>query len=547
VSSENYLGNPNLKRGNVNIEYSPEQIEEYIKCAKDPVYFIEKYIQIVNVDKGLVPFKMYDFQTKMVNTFNRDRFVVNKLPRQSGKSTTVTAYMLWLVLFTDNQSIAILANKGSLARDLLGKIQLAYEHLPKWLQQGIIVWNKGNIELENGSKIVASATSSSAIRGGSYNLIFLDEFAFVSNNIATNFFASVYPTISSGKTTKVFIVSTPNGLNHFYKLWSDSVDKKNGYTPIEVGWDEIPGRDQKWKEQTISNTSEEQFRQEFECEFIGSMNTLISSTKLRAMRFDYPIKTTETMSIYEEAKPDHTYVITVDVARGVGLDYSAFVVFDVTQQPFKVVAKFRDKTVSPLLYPNTIENTGKHYNDAFILVETNDIGQQVVDILHNDLLYENLMTTVHMGRAGQQVSSGFGSHSGRTLGVKTTKQVKRIGCSNLKDLIENDQLIIPDFDLISELSSFVGKGASFEAEDGQHDDLVMCTVLFSWIARQEYFKEITDTDIREKLYKEKMKMIEDQMLPFGFREDGESEVLDKDDALQNPHDRWVSVKIDNFS
>ena len=277
------------------------------------------------------------------------------------------------------------------------------------------------------------------------------------------------------------------------------------------------------------------------------MNTLISSTKLRAMRFDYPIKQTETMSIYEEAKPGHTYVITVDVARGVGLDYSAFVVFDVTQQPFKVVAKFRDKTVSPLLYPNTIENTGKHYNDAFILVETNDIGQQVVDILHNDLLYENLMTTVHMGRAGQQVSSGFGSHSGRTLGVKTTKQVKRIGCSNLKDLIENDQLIIPDFDLISELSSFVGKGSSFEAEDGQHDDLVMCTVLFSWIARQEYFKEITDTDIREKLYKEKMKMIEDQMLPFGFREDGESEVLDNNDALQNPHDRWVSVKIDNFS
>jgi hypothetical protein len=455
--------------------------------------------------------------------------------------------MLWLVLFTDNQSIAILANKGSLARDLLGKIQLAYEHLPKWLQQGIIVWNKGNIELENGSKIVASATSSSAIRGGSYNLIFLDEFAFVSNNIATNFFASVYPTISSGTTTKVFIVSTPNGLNHFYKLWSDAIDKKNGYTPIEVGWNEIPGRDEKWKQQTISNTSEEQFRQEFECEFIGSMNTLISSTKLRAMRFDYPIKQTETMSIYEEAKPDHTYVITVDVARGVGLDYSAFVVFDVTKQPFKVVAKFRDKTVSPLLYPNTIENAGKHYNDAFILVETNDIGQQVVDILHNDLLYENLMTTVHMGRAGQQVSSGFGSHSGRTLGVKTTKQVKRIGCSNLKDLIENDQLIIPDFDLISELSSFVGKGASFEAEDGQHDDLVMCTVLFSWIARQEYFKEITDTDIREKLYKEKMKMIEDQMLPFGFREDGESEVLDKDDILQNPNDRWVSVKIDNFS
>ena len=544
MSSENYLGNPNLKRSNVNIEYTQEQIEEYIKCAKDPVYFIEKYIQIVNVDKGLIPFKMYDFQTKMINTFNKDRFVVNKLPRQSGKSTTVTAYMLWLVLFTDNQSIAILANKGSLARELLGKIQLAYEHLPVWLQQGIIVWNKGNIELENGSKIIASATSSSAIRGGSYNLIFLDEFAFVSNNIASNFFASVYPTISSGTTTKVFIVSTPNGLNHFYKLWTDSIEKKNGYTPIEVAWNEIPGRDNKWKEQTINNTSEEQFRQEFECEFIGSMNTLISSTKLRAMRFDYPIKQTENMSIYEEAKPGHTYVMTVDVARGVGLDYSAFVVFDVTKQPFKVVAKFRDKTVSPLLYPNTIENTGKHYNDAFILVETNDIGQQVVDILHNDLVYENLMVTVHKGRAGQQISSGFGGGS-RTIGVKTTKQVKRIGCSNLKDLVENDKLMIRDFDLLAELSSFVGKGSSYEAEEGTHDDLAMCTVLFSWIVKQDYFKEITDIDIRERLYKEQEKMIEENMLPVGFKDDGVTD--NEPQLLDNPTDRWVMQKTDDYS
>ena len=544
--NENYLGNPNLKRSNVNVEYSKEQIAEYIKCAKDPIHFIQNYIQIVNVDKGLVPFNLYDFQNEMINAFQDSRFVINKLPRQSGKSTTVTAYMLWLILFHDQQSIAILANKGSLARDLLGKIQLAYEHLPKWLQQGISVWNKGNIELENGSKILASATSSSAIRGGSFNLIFLDEFAFVSNNIAENFFASVYPTISSGETTKVIIVSTPNGLNHFYKLWSDATDNKNQYKPIEVNWDQIPGRDEKWKKETISNTSEEQFRQEFECEFIGSMNTLINAGKLRNLPFDYPLKKLGNFVCYEEAKKDHIYVMVVDTARGVGLDYSAFIVFDVTTLPYKVVGTFKDKHISPMMYPTTLHNIGQHYNEAYMLVETNDIGQQVVDILHNDLVYENLMVTVHKGRAGQQISSGFGGGS-RTIGVKTTKQVKRIGCSNLKDLIENDQLIIPDFDLISELSSFVGKGASFEAEDGQHDDLVMCTVLFSWIARQEYFKEITDTDIREKLYKEKMKMIEDQMLPFGFREDGESEVLDKDDILQNPNDRWVSVKIDNFS
>ena len=544
MSSENYLGNPNLKRGNVNIEYTQEQIEEYIKCAKDPVYFIEKYIQIVNVDKGLIPFKMYDFQTKMVNTFNTDRFVVNKLPRQSGKSTTVTAYMLWLVLFTDNQSIAILANKGSLARDLLGKIQLAYEHLPKWLQQGIIVWNKGNIELENGSKIVASATSSSAIRGGSYNLIFLDEFAFVSNNIAENFFASVYPTISSGETTKIIIVSTPNGLNHFYKLWSDAVDEKNQYKPIEVTWDQIPGRDEKWKKETISNTSEEQFRQEFECEFIGSMNTLINAGKLRSLPFDYPLKKLGNFVCYEEAKKDHVYVMVVDTARGVGLDYSAFIVFDVTTLPYKVVGTFKDKHISPMMYPTTLHNIGQHYNEAYMLVETNDIGQQVVDILHNDLVYENLMVTVHKGRAGQQISSGFGGGS-RTIGVKTTKQVKRIGCSNLKDLVENDKLMIRDFDLLAELSSFVGKGSSYEAEEGTHDDLAMCTVLFSWIVKQDYFKEITDIDIRERLYKEQEKMMEEQMLPVGFKDDG---VIDNEKQIfDNPTDRWVMQKTDDYS
>ena len=543
--NENYLGNPNLKRSNVNVQYTKEQIEEYIKCAKDPVYFIQEYIQIVNVDKGLVPFKLYDFQNEMVNAFQSSRFVINKLPRQSGKSTTVTAYMLWLILFHDQQSIAILANKGSLARDLLGKIQLAYEHLPKWLQQGIVVWNKGNIELENGSKIIASATSSSAIRGGSYNLIFLDEFAFVSNNIAENFFASVYPTISSGETTKVIIVSTPNGLNHFYKLWSDAIDKKNQYKPIEVTWNQIPGRDEKWKSETISNTSEDQFRQEFECEFIGSMNTLISPSKLRAMRFKYPVRKVGNLTIYEEPQKDRVYVMTVDTARGVGLDYSAFLVFDVTKFPYRVVATFRDKNISPMLYPTTIHNVGMSYNEAFILVETNDIGQQVVDILHNDLTYENLMVTVHKGRAGQQVSGGFGGQK-RAIGVKTTKQVKRIGCSNLKDLIENDKIIIEDFDLISELSGFVGRGSSYEAEEGMHDDLVMCTVLFSWIVRQDYFKEITDTDIREKLYNEKMKLIEDQMLPFGFIDDGSKEDPGEPDVFQNESDRWVNIKTDKF-
>ena len=517
--SETYLGNPNLKRSNVNIEFTEENVAEYIKCAKDPVYFIRNYVQIVNVDRGLIPFNMYDFQQDMVEKFDTNRFVICKLPRQSGKSTTVTAYMLWLVLFNDNQNIAILANKGALARDLLGKIQLAYEHLPKWLQQGIQVWNKGNIELENGSKIVAAATSSSAIRGGSYNLIFLDEFAFVGNNMADEFFSSVYPTISSGTTSKVFIVSTPNGMNHFYKMWTDSEEQRNNYIPIEVNWNEVPGRDSKWRAETIQNTSEEQFRQEFECQFLGSTNTLINPVKLRNLSFHDPIEVWNDVEIYHKQEIGREYVISVDTSRGLGLDYSAFIVFDISEVPYKVVAKYRNKEISPLLYPSVVYTIGMRYNEAFVMVELNDIGQQVADILHSDLEYENLLITSVRGRGGQRIGGGFTKNI--QLGVKTSKTVKSIGCSNLKDLIENDKLIVEDYDTIVELSSFISRKNSYAAEDGTHDDLVMCCVLFAWLVRQEYFKDLTDTDIRTKIYGEKMKMLEDESLAFMVMDDGQ--------------------------
>jgi len=525
-----YLGNPNLKKSGVPVEFTKEQIEEYVKCANDPVHFAKTYVKIVNVDQGLVPFTMYDFQEEMVKTFNKSRFSICKLPRQTGKSTTTTAYILWLILFTDQQNVAILANKGSLARDLLGKIQLAYEFLPKWLQQGVIVWNKGNIELENGSKVVAAATSSSAIRGGSYNLIFLDEFAFVGNNLAEDFFSSVYPTISSGKTSKVIIVSTPNGMNHFYKMWTDAAEGSSGYTPIEVHWSAVPGRDEKWKKETIANTSEEQFRQEFECEFLGSANTLIHPTKLRALAYKRPLRTWNDVDIYDEPKQNNIYVMSVDVSRGVGLDYSAFTVFDATTTPYKLVAKFRSKDISPLLYPNYIHSVARHYNDAYILVEINDIGGQVADILHSDMEYENLITTSVKGRAGQQVSGGFSGNS--QFGVRTTKQVKRIGASNLKDLIENDKLIIEDFDLISELASFIGKGNSYEAEEGTHDDLVMTCLLFAWLVRQTYFRDVTNVDIRQKMYEDKIRMLEDEQLPFGLIDDGQPE----EGILSGPED-----------
>jgi len=521
MPTQTYLGNPNLKAKGVPVNFDKEHVKEYIKCSKNPVYFAKNYVKIINVDKGLVPFKLYKFQKEMVETFNANRFSICKLPRQSGKSTTVTAYILWLILFKDSQNIAILANKGSLARDLLGKIQFAYEYLPKWLQQGIVVWNKGNIELENSSKVVAAATSSSAIRGGSYNLIFLDEFAFVGNNLAEEFFSSVYPTISSGQTSKVIIVSTPNGMNHFYKMWTDAEEKNSQYVPIEVHWSQVPGRNEKWKKETIANTSEEQFRQEFECEFLGSAGTLIHPTKLRTLAHVTPMKKWQDVEIYEEAKEDAVYAMSVDVSRGVGLDYSAFIVVDISQMPYKLVAKFRSKEISPLLYPTIIYNVAKHYNEAYVLVEINDIGQQVADILHQDLEYENMLATSVKGRSGQQISGGFSGSS--SMGIRTTKQVKRIGCSNLKDLIEQDKFIVQDYETIVELSTFISKGGSYESEEGSHDDLVMCCVLFSWLAKQTYFRDITNTDIRQKIYDEKLRMLDDEALPFAIIDDGQPE------------------------
>tara|TARA_B100001057_G_scaffold272417_2_gene272768 strand:+ start:776 stop:2416 length:1641 start_codon:yes stop_codon:yes gene_type:complete len=516
-----YLGNPNLKAKGVPVNFDKEHVKEYIKCSKNPVYFAKNYVKIINVDKGLVPFKLYKFQKEMVETFSNNRFSICKLPRQSGKSTTVTAYILWVILFKDSQNIAILANKGSLARDLLGKIQFAYEYLPKWLQQGIVTWNKGNIELENSSKVVAAATSSSAIRGGSYNLIFLDEFAFVGNNLAEEFFSSVYPTISSGQTSKVIIVSTPNGMNHFYKMWTDAEEKNSQYVPIEVHWSQIPGRNEKWKQETISNTSEEQFRQEFECEFLGSAGTLIHPTKLRTLAHVTPKKKWQDVEIYEEPKQDAIYTMSVDVSRGVGLDYSAFIVVDISQMPYKLVAKYRSKDISPLLYPTIIYNVAKYYNEAYVLVEINDIGQQVADILHQDLEYENMLATSMKGRAGQQISGGFSGSS--SMGIRTTKQVKRIGCSNLKDLVEQDKFIVQDYETIVELSTFISRGGSYESEEGSHDDLVMCCVLFSWLAKQTYFRDITNTDIRQKIYDEKLRMLDDEALPFAIIDDGQPE------------------------
>ena len=540
ATQDQYLGNPNLKKAHTKSRFTPKQVDEVMKCLNSPKYFIENYLKIVTIDKGLVPFEMYDFQRKMVDTFHDNRFTICKLPRQSGKSTIIVSYLLHYVLFNDNVNVAILANKSSTARDLLGRLQLAYEYLPKWMQQGVLNWNKGSLELENGSRIVAASTSSSAVRGSTFNIIFLDEFAYVPNNIAEEFFSSVYPTISSGKSSKVMIVSTPHGMNMFYKMWTDAVNKKNTFKPIEVHWSEVPGRDDEWKKQTIKNTSEAQFQTEFECEFLGSIDTLINASKLKSMAIIDPKRSPDGLDVYEMPIKGHTYVTTVDVARGVNNDYSAFIVFDATQAPYKIVAKYRNNDIKPIVFPNILKRIADYYNKAYVLIEINDLGQQVADAMQFELEYDNMMMVTQRGRAGQVLGGGF-SGRGNQLGLRMTKGTKKIGTSNLKSLIEGDKLIVQDFEIVSELSTFISKGKSFEAENGAHDDLVMCLVIFSWCANQRYFKELTNVDVRGQMFTDQQNAIEADMAPFGFIDDGINDPDGNDGYFVDAGEIWRPV------
>ena len=533
MSDDIYLGNPNLKKANTAHEFTEDQVIEFIKCKKDPVYFANNYIKIVSLDEGLTQFHPYDFQEKLIRNFHENRFNICKMPRQTGKSTTSVSYLLHYAVFNDSTNIGILANKAATARDLLSRLQIAYENLPKWMQQGIISWNKGSLELENGSKILAASTSASAVRGMSFNILFLDEFAFVPNHIAEAFFSSVYPTITSGKSTKVIMVSTPHGMNHFYRYWHDAERGKNEYVPTDVHWSQVPGRDAEWKAQTIANTSEQQFKIEFECEFLGSVNTLINPAKLRTMVYEEPITRSAGLDIYEKVQKEHNYIITVDVARGLGNDYSAFIVFDTTEFPYKVVAKYRNNEIKPMLFPNIILDVAKGYNNAYVLVEVNDIGDQVASILQYDLEYENILMASMRGRNGQIVGQGF-SGKKTQLGVRMTSAVKKLGCSNLKTMMEDDKLISNDYEIISELTTFAQKHQSFEAEEGCNDDLAMCLVIFAWLVQQEYFKEMSDNDIRKRIYEEQKNQIEQDMAPFGFIQTG----LETESFVDENGDRW---------
>ena len=536
---DQYLGNSLLKRADVQHNFTKEEIGEYIKCRDDILYFLENHVKIVHVDEGLIPFSLYPFQKDLIQTISKNRNVIVKTGRQVGKSTTTLGWLLHYVLFNQSKTVGILANKAATARELLGRIQIAYQHLPKFLQQGLKEWNKGSLELENGSKIIASSTSSSAIRGFSFSCILLDEFAHVQRHIADEFIRSVYPTISSGKETKVIIVSTPNGFNMFYKYWNDAEEGSNDFTPFKVHWSNVPGRDKEWKKKIQSTIGEDAFRQEYEAEFLGSSNTLVSYEKLQELSYISPIYRKNDVDVFEEEDKTHSYVITVDVARGQGLDYSAFTVFDITNIPYKIVAKYKNNHVAPLVFPNIINIIGKKYNNAYILIEVNDIGSQVSDVLHHDLEYENLFSTAWYGRHGQQLSGFVGGKRDSQFGVRTTKSMKKIGCSNLKALIEDDKLLIPDYDMISELTTFVSSADSYSAEEGANDDLVITLVLFAWMVDQQYFKDLSNQNIRSNLYKNQLNELEDMTTPFGIISNG----LDKDlSEIDNMGNVWTNVE-----
>lgn len=535
-----YLGNPNLKRAGVGVNWTPDMVKEWVKCSQDVVYFVKTYMKIINLDRGLIKFEPYPYQIEMLRAMAAERYTIIATARQAGKSTTTCGFILWYIIFHPEKTVALLANKGETAREILGRIQLAYQHLPKWLQQGVQEWNKGSFVLENNSRVIATATSSNNIRGFSINLVFIDEAAHIEN--WEDFFTSVYPTISSGQETKIVLVSTPNGLNHFYATWHNAQENRNNYKSIKVMWHDVPGRDEKWRKDTLAamNFDNEKFAQEYEVEFLGSSGTLIAGWKLKELVHKNPIQQSSGLKMYEAPEANRSYACIADVSRGKGLDYSAFSVVDVTSMPYKQVCAYRNNTIAPIDYADVMHKVCLSYNRAAVLVEVNDIGEQVSTSLHYDFEYDNILFTESAGRAGKRITSGFGNNVDR--GIRTTKNVKSVGCSILKLLIEQNQLIVNDMDTISELSTFSRKGVSYEAEVGKHDDMVMGLVLFAWLSDQDYFKELTSINTLANLREKSDEEIAHELTPFGFIDDGSS----FEEVLQmTPTGSWMTVMDDS--
>src|SRR6056300_414066 len=525
-----YLGNPNVKRDGVETSFSREEIQEYQKCMQDPAYFAVNYVKIISLDEGLVPFNLYPYQEEMFKHFKDNRFSIVLACRQSGKSISSVVYLLWYACFHPEKTIAVLANKGAVAREMLARITLALENLPFFLQPGCKVLNKGSIDFSNNSKIIASATSGSSIRGLSISLLLLDEFAFVEND--AQFYTSTYPVVSAGKDTQIIITSTANGIgNVYHKLWEGAVQKTNDFKPFRVDWWDVPGRDDEWKRQTVSNTSELQFEQEFGNTFHGRGNTLIDANHLLAQVSIEPEFIKENLFIYHQPKKEHEYVMAVDVSKGRNQDYSTFSIIDVTVQPFEQVAVFRDNNISPMLLPDIIYKYANYYNEAYVVIESNDQGGVVCNGLYYDLEYENM-----------HVSSSIKANS---MGVEITRKSKRLGCSGIKDILENNKLEISDENTILEISTFVARGQSYEASEGNHDDLMMNLVMFGYFATTQFFSDMTDINLKEMMFKNQMQEIEDDIVPFGFIDDGSEAIrlIEQEESYKSkdwliPSEEW---------
>ena len=509
--TENYLGNPNVKRDGVIQEWTPELLKEYKRCMDDPVYFSETYCKVISLDKGLIPFKLYPYQKKMFKQFEENRFNVILACRQSGKSISACAYILWFALFNSEKTVAVLANKGATAREMLSRVTLMLENIPFFLQPGTKALNKGSLEFSNNSRIIAAATSGSSIRGLSVNLLYLDEFAFVER--AAEFYTSTYPVVSAGTDTKIIVTSTANGIgNTFYKIWEGAVQGVNEFKPFRVDWWDVPGRDENWREETIANTSKLQFDQEFGNTFFGTGDTLINAETLMGFKALPYKKCLEggDLLIYEQPIKKHDYIMTVDVSKGRGQDYSTFTLIDISVRPFAQVAVYRNNTISPLLFPNIIYKYANSYNQAYVVIESNDQGSVVCNGLYHDLEYEN----IHLESAIKADA----------IGIEINRKTKRLGCSAIKDILENNKLLIVDEQTILEISTFVSRGLSYEASEGNHDDLMMNLVMFAYFTSTRYFGEMTDINLKDMIFKQKMKEIDDDVVPFGFIDDGSDEI-----------------------
>lgn len=540
-NKDGFRGSVNLKRIHTDIEFESNQIKELKKCADDPIYFAQKYMKVVHADRGLETIRLYPYQEDIIMSVQNNRSTVVECARQAGKTTAMVAVILHYAIFNSYKKVAILANKEKTSKLILARIKLAYEHLPRWMQQGIVEWNKESVELENGSSIVAAATSSDNIRGETVNMLFIDEAAWIEG--WHEFFTSVYPTISSGKTTKICLVSTVNGLNHFHQITDLARKGKNDYNLISVKWQDVPDRDEAWKQKTLADMSfdHEKFAQEYENEYLGSSGTLISGAKLKTLTDGVltPLHDHAGVKQYEPYMPGHEYVLIADVSRGKGLDYSAFHIIDVSKMPFRQVLTFRDNFVTPVTFSEIIHRFSILYGNAHVLVEINDIGGQVSDLLYYDFECENLMFTDNNGAAGKTITTSLKKTTDK--GVRTTKTVKNVGCSILKLLIEQDQLILNDHETIHELSTFSRRGTSYEAESGKNDDLAMCLVLFAWLTEQRYFKLLTDINTLMKIRERTHAELEEELVPFGFVDNGAGTELGDLDLDVQSGENWMLV------